>query len=142
MKQIRAVWTNDKGAILAFLAIFCVCLLRFVLGLPCPIQYTVGISCPGCGMTRALWSLATLDFSAALYYHPVCFALPVFVAFLILFKAKGMKRSATVLLAVLISLLLAVYVWRLSDGNNDAVVCAPQNGLIARFIRHIASLLP
>ncbi len=140
MKGIKALWATHKGAILCLALVGGYCLLRFALGLPCPIKHLAGISCPGCGMTRALWSLVTLDFSAALYYHPVSFVLPGFLVLLILFKVKGMKQASTVLLAVFVTLMLSVYIWRLTTGAGDVVVCEPQNGLIGRLVHRIAFL--
>ena len=36
----------------------------------CPFRFFFGISCPGCGMTRALLAALRLDFAAAFSYHP------------------------------------------------------------------------
>ena len=41
----------------------------FALGITCPIRFLTGISCPGCGMTRALLSALRFDFQAAFFYH-------------------------------------------------------------------------
>ena len=126
------------GCVAAIVALYAV---LFALGITCPIKYLLGISCPGCGMTRALWSLVTLDLSAALHYHPACILLPVFAALLILFKVKGMKRATTALLIVFITLMLGLYVWRLMGGSDGVVICDPQNGLIGRCIRRLMDLL-
>lgn len=37
----------------------------------CPFSFIFGVSCPGCGMTRALICVFHLDFSGAFYYHPL-----------------------------------------------------------------------
>ena len=142
MKRIRTLWKNHTGIILGLSAVLVLCLLRFALGLPCPIKYLTGISCPGCGMTRALWSLVTLDLSAAMHYHPACFFLPVFAALLILFKVKRMKKATTILLTVFVTLMLGIYVWRLMDGMDDVVICEPPNGLIGKCVRRLIDLLP
>lgn len=142
MKRIQTLWKNHAGIILGLSAVLVLCLLRFALGLPCPIKYLFGVSCPGCGMTRALWSLVTLDLSAALHYHPACFFLPVFAALLILFHSKKMKKTTTVLLIVFVTLMLGLYVCRLIDGMDDVVICEPQNGLIGKCIRRLIDLLP
>ena len=42
----------------------------------CPFRFFFGISCPGCGMTRALLAALRLDFAAAFSYHPLFFLLP------------------------------------------------------------------
>ena len=45
--------------------------LELVLGVTCPILYFTGISCAGCGMSRAWMCLLHLDFAGAFYYHPL-----------------------------------------------------------------------
>ena len=39
------------------------------LGVTCPIRFLTGVSCAGCGMSRAWLALARLDLSAAAYYQ-------------------------------------------------------------------------
>ncbi len=43
----------------------------------CPFHSMTGLDCPGCGMTRALASLARCDFEGAAMYHPFVFPLAV-----------------------------------------------------------------
>ena len=45
-------------------------------GVPCVFRHFLGIPCPGCGMTRAMYSLLALDFGAAWKYNPLIFAMP------------------------------------------------------------------
>ena len=52
----------------------------------CVIRYLTDISCPGCGMTRAMISLGKLDFQAAYLYHPLSF--PLF-ALALLYTVQG-----------------------------------------------------
>lgn len=54
-----------------------------LLGLPsweCPIRHTLGVPCPGCGLSRAMGALLHGDWQTALTYH--AFA-PIFLASLI-----------------------------------------------------------
>ncbi|WP_373689128.1 DUF2752 domain-containing protein [Clostridium sp. YIM B02551] len=46
-----------------------------VVGIGCPIKFLTGISCAGCGMTRAWIRVIHLDFKGAFYYHPLFFYL-------------------------------------------------------------------
>ena len=46
------------------------------LGVTCPILFLTGISCAGCGMSRAWLSLLRLDLAGAFAFHPL-FWLPV-----------------------------------------------------------------
>ena len=43
----------------------------------CPFRILTGISCPGCGMTRAFLALAEGDFLTAFQYNP--FSIPLFI---------------------------------------------------------------
>ncbi|MCI8650646.1 MAG: DUF2752 domain-containing protein [Anaerotruncus sp.] len=45
----------------------------------CPILWTFGVSCPGCGMTRAVFALLRLDFVAAFRLHPLVYVLPFYL---------------------------------------------------------------
>ena len=43
------------------------------IGFSCPFYELTGLPCPGCGITRSLFSLLVLDVVAALQYHPLVF---------------------------------------------------------------------
>jgi hypothetical protein len=48
----------------------------------CPLASTLGIPCPGCGLTRATLSLLHGDVRTALRFHPLVWLLsPLFIAF-------------------------------------------------------------
>ena len=58
------------------LAIAVVVLLYLFLegfGITCPIKFLTGISCAGCGMSRAWIAVFHLDFARAFYFHPLFF---------------------------------------------------------------------
>lgn len=57
----------SKDAIGEFLPVFC------------PFRLLTGISCPGCGMTRAFLALAEFDVSLAIKLNP--FSVPLFLYF-------------------------------------------------------------
>ncbi len=99
----------------------------------CIYKRTLGIPCPGCGMTRAFISLAKLDIRSAFYYHPL-FILPVLPALLFLFKKKQfvvqLYKSNRFWLAILF-IVLSVYLYRMialfpdqapMDFNSKAVL--------------------
>lgn len=41
----------------------------FNIGIPCTVYEMTGLYCPGCGMTRATFSLLSLDFYQAIRYN-------------------------------------------------------------------------
>ena len=71
---------KDAVCIALILALYTV---LAIAGIGCPIKFMTGISCPGCGMTRAWLSVLHIDFGSAFAFHPLFWILPV--VFLIIF---------------------------------------------------------
>ena len=59
------------------LIIACFYILLECVGITCPIKFITGISCAGCGMSRAWISLLKLDLKNAFYYHPLFWSVPI-----------------------------------------------------------------
>lgn len=49
----------------------------WLLELPCVWKFLLGVSCPGCGMTRAWLSVLHLNFAQAFRMHPMFWSVPV-----------------------------------------------------------------
>lgn len=77
----------------------------------CPIKLLTGISCPGCGMTRALYCILTLDFCRAWSYHPLIYFMPA-VVILYFFRGKFEKSTIKLLSFFILTLFLVVYLLR------------------------------
>jgi hypothetical protein len=109
--------------------------ILFTLQITCPIKAVTGISCPGCGMTRAWLSLLHLDPAAAWQFHPL-FLLPALWlgAFLMRGRYPAVYKACT---AVAIMLLLVVYVVRMMDPADQIVVFAPWEGGFLRAVRAV-----
>lgn len=120
-----------REALLTVLAVAFVYGIFHILGIGCPIKYVTGISCAGCGMTRAYLALLRLDFAAAFSYHPL-FILPPIALLLIVFKEKISKRLYYSLWFTIIGAFLIIYVLRILDVNDTVVVFEPKQGLIYR----------
>ena len=85
-----------------------------IFKLPCIFIGTVGIPCPGCGMTRALKSALTMDFSKAFSYHWMFWALPImYIYFLWEGRLFEDKRIDKVIWCVVGIGFLANWVYRL-----------------------------
>lgn len=104
-----------------------------LVGITCPIKYMTGISCAGCGMTRAYLSLLHLQFENAFYYHPLFWLPPVFL--LCYLRRKNMNKNFyRILMISFLVLFLAVYFYRMFFGDGMIVVCKPKEGSNLRFI--------
>lgn len=77
MKQKKLLWVMGIGA-LAFVIYF--------FDIPCPILTTLGIPCPGCGITRAFRALFAGKIGDSFFYYPL-WPLALFV-FIIWFLGK------------------------------------------------------
>lgn len=87
----------------------------------CPFDYFVGIPCPGCGMTRALFALARLDFAQAFSFHPLVLIPPVFAVCwglerLCIVKFQERFRNSVLWSAAILFFL--VYAIRLLSGSH------------------------
>ena len=110
------------------------------IGITCPIKFITGISCAGCGMSRAYISLFKGDISMAFYYHPL-FILPPILLFSIVFRNRIGSKLFKTIIVVSALLFVAVYVIRMLDMNNSVVVFEINNGLIFKVINFVTGLL-
>lgn len=124
------------NAVVAVAAIALLYAFLSFVGIGCPIKYLTGVSCPGCGMTRAWKSVLYLDFAAAFSYHPL-WILPVPGVFLLLFKDRMPKWVYRLMLGLIIVAFLVVYAIRMASGDSEIVVFRPSKGLIGRAVRRI-----
>lgn len=85
-------------------------------GIGCPILFFTGISCAGCGMTRAVFSVLRLDFAGALRMHPLVFTAP-FLLFFFLFGSALPKKAVKYFWTGAVLLYGGVYLFRLFTGS-------------------------
>ena len=95
----------------------------------CPFRFFFGISCPGCGMTRALLAALHLDFAAALSFHPLFFLLPLFLLGYYLDPWIDWSRH-TFLFIFGIVLFVGVYLIRLLVLHDPVVAWHPSSGVL------------
>lgn len=84
-------------------------LLLLVTDIGCPFRFLLGVSCPGCGMTRAWLAFLTGDVERALALNPLFWAPVLAIALSVL--APRLGRWAQV--AVLVLCLAVVGLWAL-----------------------------
>ena len=127
---------RQKKDILLFIPALAVyCLIMHFSGINCPIKYVTGISCAGCGMTRAYLSLFKGDFAGAFYSHPLFF-LPPFVFLILIFKERINEKIYKIFIFTVIIVFVIIYVYRMVQCDGDIVVFKPEDGLIGRMLRY------
>lgn len=57
--------------------------ISYFTGIMCIWRYWLGIPCPGCGFTRAVFSMFKLDFKQAWHYHPMYWSSFVIVVYFV-----------------------------------------------------------
>ena len=115
---LKRLWTSYKAYVIAFAAIVALVATMWVFNVPCPIKHVTGISCAGCGMSRAFVSAISLNFADAFRYHPLwVIVVPVSIALAIL-GAKEKKRAAGILVAAVVVVFLAIWIIRIVSGDD------------------------
>ena len=138
-KLIKYLKLKKKELLSAAASILAVALLYLffhLVGIGCPIHFLTGVSCPGCGMTRAVISVLRLHFAEAYHYHPLVYLLP-FALGTFLFKKHITKNFYKILIFTFIAFFVTIYIVRMCDPTNDIVEFHPEQGFIFRTIKFI-----
>ena len=114
---------KKKSSILIYILLFIFFLLSAFKIYFCPLKYIFGLSCPTCGLTRAIISAFQFDFSKAFFYH--MFWPVVIVGFIIYvlydFKILNISKKNILLTLYTITFFnIIYYFYRLF--NNSSVV--------------------
>lgn len=125
-----------KDRILLIVFIIVIYLFLSLLSVGCPLKFMSGISCPGCGMTRAVFSALNLDFTSAFHYHPMFLLAPLMVL-LFLFDFYINPKLLRVLWAIIISAFLITYLIRLLTAQSDVVEIDTSSGLMIKLFQQI-----
>lgn len=83
----------------------------------CPLRFLTGISCAGCGMTRALFALLHGDFAAAWHFHPLIYIMPLLLI-LFFFRNRFSSKTRKNIIVFIFVLFTAVYIIRIINGNE------------------------
>ncbi len=111
------------------------------LGVGCPIKALTGVSCAGCGMTRAWLAVLGGHWAEAFACHPLFWVVPL-AALVFLFRRRMPRRLFQGLVWAAALAFVAVYAVRMADPTDQVVVFAPETGLIVRTLRQLPGLLP
>ena len=106
------------------------------IGITCPIKFITGISCAGCGMSRAWMAFLHLDIAKAFAYHPLFWLVPIAVIVL-LCKSKINIKFYKIFMFTMAGAFVIVYLYRMFIGDGNVVVFEPQNNIVFRIIRKL-----
>lgn len=98
----------------------------------CPIRFMTGISCPGCGMTRAYLCLLRGDVEGAFNYHPLFPLVPIGII-LCFCRSRLPGGLINALLAIGVLLFIGVYIYRLLDPSDPVVTADFGQGFYGRL---------
>ena len=111
---------------------------KLFLGASCPQLLVIGLPCPGCGITRALWSILCLNFENAFYLNPVSFLIFIYIAAFIVcryFLGKT-PRIFIYLLWLLGILLIARYLYGMINWFPDRIPYVyRRNNVLANILK-------
>lgn len=130
-KMLKGFWKNNKDAILAICAVVLLYAFFHLVGIGCPVKFVTGISCAGCGMTRAYYYLLQGDIGTAFFYHPLFIIPPIFV-FVFLCRNRINSTVYKAIIFTFIAIFAIVYVYRMLFGINDIVVFRPKESIVYR----------
>ena len=120
----------------ALFVIFLIYLVFHLLNIGCPIKFLTGISCMGCGMTRAFFALLKFDIKGAFSFHPLIFLMPVMAA-LYIFRGSLSKRGRKISVFTILGLFSIIYLLRLFDASDTIVVFEPEKGFVYRCMSYL-----
>lgn len=118
---------------------FLPCLLAMHwFGITCPIKWLTGVSCFGCGMTRAWIQVLHGNIGMAFHYHPLWFLIiPAFFVFLI--QDSLDSKIKKIIISVGIVIFFLVYLYRMTIPQN-VVVFSYEDGIIFQLIKTVFNL--
>lgn len=101
----------------------------------CPFKFIFGISCPGCGMTRAFKSLLALNIKDAFHFHPLFPVVIIWTIAFLLYRKKLIqpsKKTKDIFLTITVILFFVTYFIRLKF-CPDIVSINPKESLIFKL---------
>lgn len=128
-----------KDIIRILIIIVIYALILRITGIGCPIRFLTGISCMGCGMSRAVISLMRFQFKEAFNYHPLVYILPLLIVLIVCEDKIFMvdKNLTKKIWRIIIISFFAVYLIRLVIIDNSVVQINIKDGFIYKIIKLI-----
>lgn len=110
-------------------------------GISCPVLWLTGVSCAGCGMTRAWLCVLRGDFARAFRFHPLWPLVPAGGLVWLVRSVLPPKVYRGCKLAFC-TVFFAVYLVRLADPADPVAVVHPQEGVVGKWFVFLYQKLP
>ena len=141
-KNKSGFWNSGIWGWLIAIVVLLTYLILSIVGLAsCPMRYVFGITCPGCGVTRAFVTAFSGDLSTAFFYHPLWPAFPVVIILMIVFHFKKMQKAFDITGLVACGVAIAVYLYRLLFTDSFVVAWNIDGCLISRWISELSAVI-
>lgn len=112
-ERIKKDWQENKHGIIA--ALSCLIIFTLLFRTICPLRLITGYPCPGCGITRASFSLLRLDFAGAFSLNPSVFLWAGLAAYLVISRYfLGRKKRADIALIIVSLFTIGIYIYRMA----------------------------
>lgn len=137
----RRIPLDKQKLIKTMIQLVAIILIIFLL-YHCPFSFFLGISCPGCGMTRAFLSLLQFDFAQAFYYHPL---FPLVIALVLLYCLYRLhlislsKKTIAIIEAISLFAFFFTYIIRLLL-RSPVVAWDFEQAAIVKLFRFLSNL--
>ena len=96
-------------------------LVLYATGIGCPIKFLTGVSCPGCGLTRAWFEALQGNLLRAVAYHPLFWTVPVIIV-LACTRSERYHRVIVAALFLAIVAFIVLWAWRLAMPADTALL--------------------
>ena len=133
--MLKRLWNDYKSYIIGFLVLIAVVVFFWIFNIPCPTKRLIGMSCPGCGLSRAYFSVFKLNFRQAFWFHPLWPLMPLGMIAAIVLCIKNKLRTAATLLFCIFGIFITVWIIRILLGDS-VVAFDVQNSLLGSAIQN------
>lgn len=121
---------KQKGIIIGCLLLYMLISSLFSYG--CPFRFFLGLSSPGCGMTRAWIQVLHFNFKDAFYFHPLYPLVPI-MGLMWLFEDKIKPNWNKLFWIIIIIVFIVVYIIRFQNPNQDIVAFDFEKSIIYKI---------
>ncbi len=129
-----------KSTLIVIITIIAIYTVFHIVGIGCPIKFLTGISCAGCGMTRAWFHALQFNFRAAFYYHPLWLLAPVLIILLLLYQ-KLNKKFFIASLTTIVLIFIIVYIIRLISPNDTVVIIDISQSAVIKLLKMLRRII-